>query len=447
MQSGNKMGFASINHLIITMSLPPLLSMFLLYSYNLIDSAFVAQLSENALTAVSLSFPITTLMNAISLWLGVGLNVLIAGYLGLKNTKKANETVTLGIILALGLGAILNIVVLLTMSFYFRAFTTNSEVYELCIKYMGVCSLMQIPNMVHIAIQKIIQATGNMVAPMWFQIVGAVINIVLNPLLIFGWGPFQKFGIIGSALATVIGYTISMVLAWNLLNNGKQKVTFKISNFCWNWSTVKNIFVLGFPSFVMNALGSFTVTIVNLFLISYSETAIAFFGAYFKLYQLIMATISSLIQGCLPLMRFNYTAGKLTRVKITFHYGLWYAAGLMMIGSIIVYTFPSQILHLFAASQKMQVLGISAMRIMALGFLFGGLTTIIATYFQAIERIIASIALQFFRQLIILVPCIWVLEKCFKIQGIWLAFPVAEIITFLISLFLLNKKSLTDESN
>ena len=195
MQASNKMAVAPVGKLIWQMSIPPLISMFLQYSYNLIDSAFVARLSENALTAVSLSFPITTLMNAASIWIGVGVNVLIAGYLGQKKQDDANTTVTHGLLLAFGIGALLNLLALLIMKPYFRAFTSNEEIYQLSIAYMSVCSFMQIPNMVHIAIQKMIQATGNMVAPMWFQIAGVVVNFVLNPILIFGVGIFPDFGV------------------------------------------------------------------------------------------------------------------------------------------------------------------------------------------------------------------------------------------------------------
>ena len=223
MQTNNKMAVAPVGKLIWQMSIPPLISMFLQYSYNLIDSAFVARLSENALTAVSLSFPITTLMNAASIWIGVGVNVLIAGYLGQKKQDEANTTVTHGLLLAFGIGALLNLLSLLIMKPYFRTFTNNEEIYQLSIAYMGVCSFMQIPNMVHIAIQKMIQATGNMIAPMWFQIAGVVVNFVFDPILIFGIGIFPAMGIRGAAVATVAGYLLSMILAFALLLGKKQK--------------------------------------------------------------------------------------------------------------------------------------------------------------------------------------------------------------------------------
>ena len=310
MRTENKMAVEPVGKLIWQMSLPPLISMFLQYSYNLIDSAFVAQLSENALTAVSLSFPITTLMNAASIWIGVGVNVLIAGYLGRKEQDKANAAVTHGLLLSFGIGALLTLVSLCMMRPYFRAFTGNEEIYRLSIAYMGVCSFMQIPNMVHIAIQKMIQATGNMVTPMWFQIAGVVVNFVLNPVLIFGIGVFPAMGIVGSASATVSGYLVSMILAFALLLGTKQKVQVKVRGFRLQRRMIGRIFVFGLPSFIMNALSSFMVTIVNLFLVAYSDTAIAFFGAYFKVQQLIVMTVNGLIQGCLPVMRFNYAAGE-----------------------------------------------------------------------------------------------------------------------------------------
>ena len=419
MQTNNKMAVAPVGKLIWQMSIPPLISMFLQYSYNLIDSAFVAQLSENALTAVSLSFPITTLMNAASIWIGVGVNVLIAGYLGKKEQDNADTVVTHGLLLAFGIGALLNLFALLIMRPYFWAFTSNEEIYQLSIAYMSVCSFMQIPNMVHIAIQKMIQATGNMVAPMWFQIAGVVVNFVLNPILIFGIGIFPAMGILGSAVATVAGYLLSMILALALL--------------------LGNL-----PSFIMNALSSFMVTFVNLFLVAYSDTAIAFFGAYFKVQQLIVMTVNGLIQGCLPVMRFNYGAGNSGRLHSAFRYGTALVTGMMILGTLAVILFPAQILGLFTASETMCSFGISAMRIMAASYLFCGLSTMISTYFQATEKVGSSMAIQLCRQMLFLVPALWCLDKSlwcldklFHLNGIWLAFPVAETGTLLVALIMM----------
>ncbi len=395
----NKMAVLPVGKLIFEMSLPPLFSMFLQYSYNLLDSAFVARLSENALMAVSLSFPITTLMNAVSIWIGVGINVLIAGHLGKREQEEANKTVTLGLILSFLVGIILNITVLLIISPYFKSFTENNDIYTLCMEYMGVCSFMQIPNMVHIVIQKMIQATGNMIEPMLFQLIGVITNFIFDPLLIFGIGFFPAMGIKGAATATVLGYSVSMVLAFIMFLKAKHKIALKTVRFRFEWSIVQKIIILGLPSFIMNALNAFTVTIVNLFLVAYSDTSIAFFGAYFKIQQLIIMTINGLIQGCLPIMRFNYGAGNLKRLQSVFRYSTILVTSLMMFGTLIIMLFPTQILSLFMASEKMRSYGIMAMRIMATGYLFCGLSTMISTYMQAIERMLPSIMIQIFRQM------------------------------------------------
>ena len=437
MQTNNKMAVAPVGKLIWQMSIPPLISMFLQYSYNLIDSAFVARLSENALIAVSLAFPITTLMNAASIWIGVGVNVLIAGYLGQKKQDEANATVTHGLLLAFGIGALLNLLSLLIMKPYFGTFTNNEEIYQLSLDYMSVCSFMQIPNMVHIAIQKMIQATGNMVAPMWFQIAGVVVNFVFDPILIFGIGIFPAMGIRGAAVATVAGYLLSMILAFALLLGKKQKVQVKIKGFHLKKQMIRRVFAFGLPSFIMNALSSFMVTFVNLFLVAYSDTAIAFFGAYFKVQQLIVMTVNGLIQGCLPVMRFNYGAGNSERLHSAFRYGTALVSGMMILGTLAVILFPAQILGLFTASETMRSFGISAMRIMAASYLFCGLSTMISTYFQATEKVGSSMAIQLCRQMLFLVPALWCLDKLFHLNGIWLAFPVAETATLLVALVMM----------
>lgn len=442
MESKNKMAYAPINKLILQMSMPPLISMFLQYSYNLVDSMFVARINEQALAAVSLSFPITTLMNALSVWIGVGVNILIAGYLGQKKQDNANSAVTLGLLLSVLTGIIVNIIVLLGMKPYYARFTQNEEIFEYGLTYMKICAFMQIPNMVHIVIQKILQATGNMVAPMWFQIAGVVFNFIFDPLLIFGIGPFPEMGIAGAALATVLGYCLSMLIALIQLLFTKQKVKIRIKGYRFEPHVCGLLVVYGLPSFIMNALGAFMVNFVNVFLIKYSDTAVAFFGAYFKVQQLIVMTVNGLIQGCLPIMRFNYRAGNNKRLKQAYHSGIFIAAIMMLAGTLLILLFPDKILYLFSASEEMYSMGISAMRIMSLSFVFGGLSTMIATYEQATDRVVPSMAIQLFRQGILLVPLMWLLNKSIGIVGVWTAFPITEILVFVVIVLskIINKK-------
>ncbi len=439
MDSENKMAYKPINKLILQMSAPPLISMFLQYSYNLVDSMFVAKINEQALAAVSLSFPITTLMNALSVWIGVGVNVLIAGYLGQNNQKKADSAATLGLLLSVLVGVTVNIAALLVIKPYYAAFTQNSEIYEYGLSYMKVCVYMQIPNMVHIAIQKMLQATGNMLAPMWFQIAGVLFNFIFDPLLIFGIGPFPEMGIAGAALATVLGYTLSMVIALIQLFFTKQKVKPLFKEYHFEPQMLKMLISYGLPSFIMNALGSFMVNFVNIFLVRYSDTAVAFFGAYFKVQQLIVMTVNGLIQGCLPIMRFNYRAKKERRLWQTYKTGTFIATVMMLVGTLLVLCLPNEILSLFSASEEMRSFGVSAMRIMSLGFVLGGFSTMIATYEQATDRVVPSMTIQLLRQGVLLVPLMWLMNNALQITGIWLSFPVTELLVCVIALFFIKK--------
>lgn len=446
METENKMAYEPINTLILQMSAPPLISMFLQYSYNLVDSMFVAKINEQALAAVSLSFPITTLMNALSIWIGVGVNVLIAGYLGQDKQEKADSAATLGLLLSVLVGAAVTAAALLTIKPYYTAFTQNSAIFAYGLSYMKVCAYMQLPNMVHIAIQKMLQATGNMIAPMWFQIAGVLFNFVFDPLLIFGIGPFPQMGIAGAALATVLGYTLSMLLALVQLFFTKQKVRPKWKGYRFDPQMFRMLLSYGLPSFIMNALGSFMVNFVNVFLVRYSDTAVAFFGAYFKVQQLVVMTVNGLIQGCLPIMRFNYRAKKEERLWQTYQTGTRIAALMMLMGTILLLCFPDMILSLFSASAEMRAFGVSAMRIMSLGFVFSGLSTMIATYEQATDRVLPSMTIQLLRQGILLVPVMGLLNQTLQLTGIWISFPVTEWIVCIIALVFIRKDKSCHES-
>lgn len=435
----NKMGTMPIHRLIWTMSLPPLTSMFFQYSYNFVDSAFVAQLGEDALTAVSLSFPLTTLMLACSIGVGVGANVLIARHLGNRDQQAADSVAEAGLVFSALLGVVLNLICLAVIGPYFRHFTEDETLYRLCMTYMGICAFMQVPNMVHIQIQKIIQATGNMLAPMWFQIAGVVFNFVFDPLLIFGIGPFPHMGIAGAAVATVGGYTLSMLLAFWVLFCRPQRV--KVHRLRFSLRLSGQILRAGLPSFIMNALGAVMTLFTNQFLILCSTTAVAFFGAYFKIQQMIVMTVNGLIQGCLPIMSYNYGAKKMDRLRQTFRQGTVIAAVLMTLGSALLLLIPGPILSLFAASDELNAIGVPAMRIMAFGFLFNAISTMMATCLQAMNRIQDSMWINLMRQLVVLLPVMWVLFRLWGETGVWLAFPVCEVITFLAALVLFRRQA------
>lgn len=445
MSNQNKMATKPMLPLIINMALPPLFSMFMQYSYNFVDSMFISWVSEDALTAVSLSFPITTLMIALSIWLGVGINVLVAKYLGQGKQDEANSVVSHGLILSSVCGTAMVIILLIIIKPYFLLFTDDPVIYELCLDYMYICALFQLPNMVHIAIQKIIQGTGNMIAPMGFQLAGVVLNFILDPLLIFGLGPFPEMGIKGAALSSLLGYTLSTVLAFYMLIFTKQKVRIKTKGLKLDFAIFRDIFVIGFPSFVMNALGALMVTFANIFLIAYSTTAVAFFGAYFKAQQMVVMTVNGLIQGCIPIMSFNYGAKNKERLDLAFKYGTIIAVAMMGAGALFLSVFPVQILKIFMASDEMMSFGITALRIMSASYIFNGIATMVASYLQSTGKVRYSIRVNLMRQLIILLPAMWLLTNLIGMSGVWFAFIVAEVLTCVYSFYVYKKNPLEFE--
>lgn len=425
--------------LIISMSVPPLISMFMQYAYNFVDCMFVSWISEDALAAVSLAFPLTTLMIALSIWVGVGVNVLIAGSLGRKEQDVADNTVTNGIILSAVFGIAITIVMILILDPFFSSFTNDEQIYDLAMRYMSVCVFMQVPNMVHICIQKIIQGTGNMIAPMWFQIAGVLLNFAMDPVLIFGYFGFPEMGIKGAAVATVAGYAFSMILAFYVLIFTKQKVRIKIRGFELDFKIFRDIFIIGFPSFVMNALGAFMTYFTNIFLVVYSNTAVAFFGAYFKLQQVVIMTLNGLVQGCIPVMSYNFGARKRERLDQALRYGIVIGGILTVVSIIVLWLFPEQILRLFNASDDMMSFGVPALKIMCVSYVFAAISTMIASYMQSTARVNMSILINFLRQLVLLIPMMWLLSKLIGMNGIWWSFILAEVITVIISIILHRK--------
>ncbi len=437
----NKMGTMPIVPLIISMSLPPMTSMFMQFTYNFVDCMFVSWLSEDALTAVSLAFPITTLLLSISIGLGVGNNALIARALGARDQDRADTIVSHSLILSIIVSIILNIIALLIVKPFYAAFTDDPIIYGLGLDYTYIVVFMIVGNMVHICIQKNLQATGNMVAPMLFQMAGVILNFILDPILIFGLLGAPKMGVKGAAIATVLGYFFSMALAFYVLIFTKQKVRIKTRGFKLEPDIFRQIFVTGFPSLVMNALGAFMVLFANIFLAAYSMTAVAFMGAYFKIQQVVVMTVNGLIQGCLPIMAFNFGAKNRERLINTLKSGLSIGFFMMGFGALILWIFPVQALKLFMASDEMLSFGVPALRIMSSSFAVSAFGFMFASFFQAIGRVDYSLLINLLRQLLILVPLMWLLSQFIAMDGIWWSYPIAEISTALIASLLFLRKA------
>lgn len=432
----NKMGTKSVFPLLMSMAFPAMLSMFIQSMYNVVDSMFVAQISNDALTAVSLAFPIQNLILSVAVGTGIGINSLISRRLGAKEYDKANSAVTHGLILA-GITSVVFIIfgMLFTKPF-FGLFTNSESILSLGCDYTYIVTVLSFGTIIHIAIEKILQGTGMMVYPMIFQAVGAIINIVLDPILIFGWLGFPALGVKGAAIATIVGQIVAMTLAVGTLLFMKNEVKVKIKEFKLDIKVVKDIYAVGFPSTLMYALGSILVMGLNVMLIRFSEAAVALFGVYFKLQSFVFMPVNGLIQGAMPIMGYNYGAKNKKRLIDTLKASLMVATLIMGIGSLIFILFPTQLLLLFNASEEMLSIGKIALRIISLSYISAAICFMFSTLFQGINKGAYSLLISILRQIAIILPLSFILSKTNGLVGIWVTFPIAETVSAIISILL-----------
>ena len=442
-QTQNKMGTQRMVPLIFSMALPAMISMLINALYNIVDSIFVAQYSQDALTAVSLVFPLQQLVIAIAVGTGVGVNSLIARRLGARMQQDADSAAKHGIALSI-IGGIVFILVGFVLSNPFLAsFTDKAAVLGQAQEYAHIAVGLSIFVMISIMCEKIQQSTGNMIIPMCQGVAGAVVNIVLDPLMIFGLGPFPEMGIRGAAIATIIGQFVGMLIGiWGAFLHQKV-VDVRMHGFRWKGATVFEIYRVGLPGIVMQSVVSVMTAGLNMILISFSDVAVSVFGIYFKLQTFIFMPVFGINQGALPVMGYNYGAHNRARLMSAYRVALCGAFCIMLLGLAIFQIFPDKMLMLFAdakdaaAAQALLETGVPALRTISWSFLGAAFGIINSTIFQAIGRGMASLIVSVCRQLVVILPVAWVLGKLYGLDALWWSFPIAEIAAFFISFALL----------
>lgn len=432
----NKMATKPIFPLLLTMGFPAMLSMFIQSMYNIIDSMFVAQISQDALTAVSLAFPIQNVIVAVAVGTGVGVNSLIARRLGEGKQQEASEVVSHGVILAVISSLAFIAFAFLGVRIFFNAYTSSNVIFNYGVAYTQIICLFSFGSIIHICIEKVLQATGNMILPMIFQIVGCVINIILDPIFIFGYGFIPSMGIQGAAIATIIGQISSMLLALTLMLAVKHEVQLSFKQFKFKLSLVKDIYAVGIPSILVNSVGSFLVMALNAILISINTLAVPLLGIYFKLQSFVTMPVSGLTQGAMPIFGYNYGAKNQKRFKDTLKYSLLVASVILLIGTILFFVAPVMLLKLFNASNELITLGISALRILSLSFVFSAIGLVFATLFQAIGKGGYSLLISLLRQLLIIIPLAYVFSLMNNLNLVWSSFIIAEVISGIVSVIL-----------
>lgn len=432
----NKMGTEPVLKLILSMSLPSMFSMIIQALYNIVDSMFVAQVSEGALTALSLAYPMQMLMIAVGVGTGVGLNSLISRRLGEGKQNEANNAATHGLILGLVNAIVFLILGLTVVKPFLAAYTDNPEIYKMGVEYLSVVMIFSFGMFIEMNIEKTLQATGNMIFPMVFMLIGAVLNIALDPIFIFGLGPVPAMGAKGAAIATVIGQITAMIFSIFILFAKKHKVKVSLKKFKINFSTIKNIYAVGFPSIIMQSIGSVMIIGMNAILITFSEVAVAVFGIYFKLQSFVFMPVFGLNHGLMPIMGYNYGAKKKDRLIQSVKYGLLIAFIIMAIGTAVFMLVPDVLLSLFNASEEMLKVGVPALKIISINFIMAAVGIIFTTFFQAVGKGMRSLFISVLRQLVVLLPVAWVLSLLNKLEIVWFAFPIAETISLAAAIIL-----------
>ena len=444
------MGTARMGPLIFSMALPAMVSMIINALYNIVDSIFVAQYSQSALAAVSLVFPLQTLVVAIGVGTGVGVNSLIARRLGEKRQLHANSAAEHGIALAL-IGGIVILVLGFGLSGVFvNAFGAAEDVSVQAVQYSHIAVGLSIFVMISMMCEKVQQSTGNMIIPMMQGLTGAIINIILDPLMIFGIGPFPEMGVVGAALATVIGQIFGMLIGlWGVFKHQKV-LKLNMRSFKWRLQTVKDIYRVGLPGIVMQSIASVMTAGLNGILIGFSQTAVNVLAVYFKLQTFVFMPVFGLNQGALPVMGYNYGARNKHRLFGAYRIALVTAVIIMLIGFVLFQLIPEPMLMMFvdrtdaAATQEMLETGVPALKIISLSFVGAAFGIINSTLFQATARGMNSLIVSVCRQMVIILPAAWLLGKWFGLGAIWYSFPIAEVASFLISFLLLWREYKTE---
>ena len=437
----NKMGVMPVNRLLLNMAVPMVISMLVQALYNVVDSVFVAQLSEDALNAVSLAFPVQNLMIAVAVGTGVGINALLSRSLGQKNQNMANGAAMNGLFLAF-LSCLVFTVLGITCSRLFYTIQTDiAQIVDYGTDYLTVVCGVSFGMFAGITLERILQATGRTFYTMITQAVGAIINIVLDPIMIFGLFGFPRMEVAGAALATVIGQICGAGLAlyFNLRHNPDIRITFR--RFRPSAAAIRGIYSVGVPSIAMQSIGSVMVFGMNQILLAFTATATAVFGVYFKLQSFIFMPVFGLNNGMVPIVAYNYGAGRPDRISKTIRLSVMYAVGIMLLGLLAFQFFPHVFLSLFMAEGEstgdMLTIGVPALRTISYSFLFAGFCIVSSSVFQALGHGVLSLLVSVIRQLVVLLPAGFVLSRVFGLEAVWWAFPIAELASVaLCSLFL-----------
>ena len=422
----NKMGVMPVGKLLFSMSIPMMISMLVQALYNIVDSIFVAQISENALTAVSLANPLQMLMIAVGAGTGVGVNALLSRSLGEKNFEKASEAAKTGIFLAFMTYLVFLFIGLFVVKPFFYAQTDDPEIIKYGIQYLSIVCCCSFGIYAQFIYERILQATGRTTHTMITQMVGAITNIILDPILIFGWFGLPALGVKGAAVATVTGQVIAGITAYLMNVYANKDVDVNMKGFRPSVEMIRQIYQIGIPSIIMQSIGSVMIFCLNKILMMFSTTATAVFGVYFKLQSFVFMPIFGMNNGLVPIIAYNFGARKKDRIMQTYKLALFTAIGIMSAGVVLFEVFPEPLFLLFGASEYMLSMGVVALRIIAFHFPIAAFCIVTGSLFQAMGKAVYSMINSICRQLVVLLPAAYILAQFGNVNYVWFAFLIAE---------------------
>ena len=421
------------------MSLPIMASMLVQALYNVVDSIFVSRISENALTAVSLAFPIQSIMIALGGGMGVGVNAILSKALGEKDYESVNKSAMNGIFLSLINFVIFILVGLFVVRPFYVSQTSDAEIITYGVDYLTIVCCMSFGIYFQFIFERLLQSTGRTVCTMITQTTGAIINLILDPIFIFGMFGMPVMGVKGAALATVIGQIVAATFAFILNIRVNKEIQLRFRGFRPDKEIIGKIYSVGLPSIIMQSIGSVMVYGLNKILIAFSSTATAVFGVYFKLQSFIFMPVFGLNNGMVPILAFNYGARKRERMVDTIKYSVIYALIIMTAGTMAFWLFTDKLLLLFAASDHMMSMGIPALRIISIHFPIAAFCIIIGSVFQALGRAVYSMINSIMRRVVVLLPVAYLLSLTGEVNNVWWSFPIAELMSFTVTMLFLIK--------
>jgi len=434
LHNSDRLGFAPIGKLLITMSLPLIASMLIQAMYNVVDSIFVSRIGQDALNAVSLAYPVQNFMIAIAVGTGVGVSTRISHQLGRKDRDGAQQTARHGLFCAFA-GSILFLIIVNAMARPFVGmYTDDLRTLEMGVTYLRIISTYSLGVFVQIIMERLLLSTGKTVFTMWTQLSGAVINIILDPILIFGLGPFPKMGVAGAAAATVIGQIAGAILGIILNTKHNKEIHLSFKGFRLQGSIIADIYRIGSATIVIMSITSIMVGSMNAILAPYNPLAVNILGIYFKVESLIFMPVFGITNAMVPIISYNYGAEKRSRMIGAIKHSLYLSVSIMVIGTVVIMLWPDWILHLFDANAEMLRLGIPALRIISASFPFAGIAIVLSNVFQAMRKAVYSMIVTITRQLGVILPSTWILVHTIGYEAAWYSFLIAEFISLTIVL-------------